>query len=390
MTDAPRPAEKAELVEIAHCGGTVTFEIREEADGRISSRVAIRGSRPNAMAFVAVYAISQGIAVSDCRMGGINQPFSPPPFAGCHSVFLSSDSTGLFGRQCRECSGYWRSEWGNRVCPYCGAHWPADYMLLTEAQQHYVAQYCAKIREVYADPKPGDYVIDMDAVADAVGSVSPKPPFYYAEERQQNEFKCEACGEASDVLGRYAYCSSCGTRNGVQELSVEIQKIRDRINAGGPYEGYVKDLVSAFDSLAGNHVDQLLARVPLTPERRARMTNRLFHDLRRVAADFKDVFDIDILGGFGDDEIAFGTLMFHRRHVYEHNGGEADERYIANSGDNVRVKQALHESQESTHRLANVISRLGTNLHKGFHEIFPPLDEPIKLYQTRKSKGWVT
>ena len=30
-------------------------------------------------------------------------------------------------------------------------------MLLTEAQQNYVAQYCAKIREVLEDLKPGDF-----------------------------------------------------------------------------------------------------------------------------------------------------------------------------------------------------------------------------------------
>lgn len=382
-------SSRAEFAEIAHCGGTVTFAIRKEPDGKLSSQVIIQGARPNAMAFVAVYAISQGVAVADCRMGGINQPFSGPPFAGCHAVFISSDSTGLFGRQCRECKGYWRSEWGQRICPYCGSHWPADYMLLTEAQQHYVAQYCDKIREVYGDMKPGDYVIDMDAVADAVGTVSPKPPFYYAEEKQQNEFKCKACGEVSDVLGRYAYCSSCGTRNDLQELSATIQQIRDRINAGGPYELYVKELVAAFDSFAGSYADQLVERVPLTPERKARMANRLFHDLSRVAVDFREVFGIDILSGIDEGEVTFGKLMFHRRHVYEHNGGEADEKYIAATGDSVRVKQALRESQESTHRLANLISRLGTSLHKGFHEIFPPFDEPISHYEANKARGWV-
>jgi hypothetical protein len=120
------------------------------------------------------------------------------------------------------------------------------------------------------------------------------------------------------------------------------------------------------------------------------MSDRFFHNLQRVATDFKEVFGIDLFKGLGDDVIKFGTLMFHRRHVYEHNGGEADERYISNSGDNVRVKQVLHEDQASAHKTANLVMQIGANLHKGFHEIFPPLDEPIRIYEAKKAKGWVT
>lgn len=380
-------AGRSELVEIAHCGATITFEIRQEADGRISAQESVRMARPNAAAIVAVYAIAQGIPVSDLRMGGINQAFSPPPFAGCHPVYIGSDSSGLFGRQCRECKGYWRSNWGHRVCPYCGLHHPADYLLLTEAQQRYVAQYCAKLNEVYGKLTPGNYVIDMDAVADAVGKESPRPPFYYAEERQQNEFTCEACGAVSDVLGRYAYCSSCGTRNDLQELSTSIQGIRTRINAGGPYEPYVKEAVAAFDSFAGALARQLVERVPLTPGRKARMSGRLFHDLERVAADFKEVFDIDVLKGIEGDDLKFAVRMFHRRHVYEHKGGEADEKYISESGDNVRIKQVLHESQESAHRISSIVMKLGANVHGAFHEILPPLDDPIRRHTSMKKKG---
>lgn len=88
-----------------------------------------------------------------------------------------------------------------------------------------------------------------------------------------------------------------------------------------------------------------------------------------------------------DEDVAFGMLMFHRRHVYEHKGGEADEKYIKDSGDNVRLKQALRETRESAHRTANLVIKLGANLHRGFHEIFPPLEEPIRLNEQRKRRG---
>lgn len=59
--------------------------------------------------------------------------------------------------------------------------------------------------------------------------------------------------------------------------------------------------------------------------------------------------------------------------MYEHKGGEADEKYIVDRGDtSVRPKQALRETIDSAHRIAGLILRIATNLHRGFHETLPP------------------
>ena len=62
----------------------------------------------------------------------------------------------------------------------------------------------------------------MDAVAEAAGKDVEKPPFYYAEQSQQKQFNCSACGEFNDVLGRFVYCTVCGTRNDLDELENKI------------------------------------------------------------------------------------------------------------------------------------------------------------------------
>ena len=378
-----KPEKKAtEFEEVAHSGGTVIFHVQQSEDGRLGVSTEFRGASGGPMSTYALYALlADGVPVADLKIGGINQPFDPPPpVRGCILVFMVSDSTGVFGRRCPSCGEYWRSDYGNYICPYCGTKASANFHLLTEAQLRYVAEYCETLREGYASGKPGDYVIDMDAVADAAGKATPKPPFYYAEEKQQNEFACEACGDVNDVLGRYAYCSSCGTRNDIQEMRAIVQGIRDRINAGGPFESCVRDTVAAFDSLAGITARQLVSRVPLVPERKGRMSGR-FHNLARAAADFREIFGIDILDGFSSDDAAFATRMFHRRHVYEHKGGEADEQYIRDSGDDVRVKQILREDKESAHRIATLVTKMASNLHQGFHELFPPEEEPIKYFK---------
>jgi hypothetical protein len=297
-------------------------------------------------------------------------------------VFIGSDSEGKFGHQCPECNSYWRDESGTHCCPYCGLRGDVQ-AFLTAAQRSYIEQYCAKMRELVSADADGEYVIDMDAVADASGNDVEKPPFYYAEESQQNKYKCSACGSFNDILGVFGYCSRCGTRNDLQQLSEKvIPAIRERINAGGPYEGCVRDAVAAFDTLIGQYVAQLVRLVPLTGARKNKLENRRFQNLEKVAEELKEIFDIDLFDGFKSEDVQFAKIMFHRRHVYEHKGGEADEKYIAESGDtSVRPKQAIHESQESAHRIAGLVAKMAGNLHRGFHELLPAEEGPIEQYR---------
>jgi hypothetical protein len=70
-----------------------------------------------------------------------------------------------------------------------------------------------------------------------------------------------------------------------------------------------------------------------------------FHDFQSVERDVREIFDINVVKDLTDDDKAFAKRMFHRRHVYEHRGGEADQKYITDSGEtDVRVGQALRES----------------------------------------------
>ena len=376
---------RKEFQEIAHCGGKVTISISTAADGRRQSQLGIQHCAPVAAAFFAVYALPQGVAVGNIQLGGIGDKWNPPPIPGCYPVFIASDSEGMFGCSCPSCGGYWRTNGQRLHCPYCGIH-AERYQFLTEAQRHYVAQYC-ELMNTALDKEDGDHIIDMDAVSDAAGKDVKKPPFYYAEESQQTKFTCDACGDVSDILGTYGYCSTCNTRNDLQQLNAAIRLLRERIKLGAPYEACVKDAVTLFDSFTNQLAKELLNCVPMTPARRHRVEKRSLHRLDSIAMDFKTVFDIDILSGMSDDDVKFAALMFHRRNVYEHNGGEVDEQYIADSGDcSVKPKQALRETAETAHRLANIVLKMASNLHQDFHEIFPPEEEPVLRYAKWKGQ----
>jgi len=151
----------------------------------------------------------------------------------------------------------------------------------------------------------------------------PREDFYYTSTIQQTQFQCAACNSFNDIRGRYGYCASCGWRNNFSVLKGAFVSIRERINDGrlAPEEA-VKQAISEFDSAARNFVDQPEALVPMKKSRRAKVQDLLFHNLDRVDEVMKSAFDINLLQGLNADRNFVG-MMFHRRHVYEHDGGVA-------------------------------------------------------------------
>jgi hypothetical protein len=181
----------------------------------------------------------------------------------------------------------------------------------------------------------------------------------------------------------------------LHELEADINLIRDPINTTREYEICLKDTVAAFDSFARQIAKQLASRVPMTSPRRKALERRKFHNLKPCAEELKSIFDIDAFKSLPLADIEFAILMFHRRHVYEHNGGEVDEKYILDSGDNsVRPKQVIRETRETALSTTDVVVKIGANIHAGFHNIFPPEEMPVCIQRERierieKSKSFI-
>ncbi len=373
-----------EFKEIAHSGGKITFSITTDIEGNRSYQIGIRTSRPVPMAMIAVYALPQGVPVGSINMGGIGTPWNPPPFPGCYPVMIQSDSEGKFGHNCPSCDGYWRSgPWPN-FCPYC-AFRAEGYQFLSKAQLRFVRHYCDVLTQAN-EGDDGDVVIDMDAVADAVDQEREKPAFYVSEQSQQCKYNCAACEEFNDILGRFGYCSLCGTRNDLADFEVvTVPSIRERLKAGAVPQDCVRDAVASYDSFVAQYAKQFATLVPLTDARVNRLTRQRFHDLTDARTIFKNWFDIDLCAGMQNAECRDVELMFHRRHVYEHNGGEVDQKYLDDSGDTtVKLKQAIRESQETAHALLGSLIKMAKNLHKGFHVLFPPVEAPIHAFEEKK------
>ena len=376
-----------EFEEIGHSGGKIIFDIQTDANGQRGVQTTITGNRPVPTVMIAVYALPQGIPVEMIQLGGIGQPWNPPPFPDCVPVFIGSDSQGMFGHHCPRCEGYWRSgPWPN-LCPYCGVE-GKGYQFLSQAQRRYVHQYCDVLSKAFGSEQDGKFEIDMDAVADAVGKQGEKPPFYTSEESQQCKFTCTDCEEFNDILGRFGYCSQCGTRNDLADFEGKtVPAIRERLKAGNPPEDCVRDAVASFDSFVAQYAKQLAESIPMTEHRKNRLLSQRFHNVEELRDIFSNWFDIDIFAGMKEEAFSFVTIKFYRRHVYEHNGGEVDQKYLDDSGDKtMRLKQHIHETQDEAHALLGSLLKMARNVHNGFHKLFSPIPGPIKAFEDKKAR----
>lgn len=375
----------SDFKEIAHSGGKVKLSFRKNERGQFGYQVGYSSDRPVPMKLISIYATSNGIPIAPLPMGGIGSPWPAPPIPEAVAVFVASDSEGWFGHNCPTCGQYWRSGPWPTICPYCAAHFPS-HECLSKAQLRYVEHYCKIWDENIGSTEEKDVVLDMDAVADAVGKAGEKPSFYVSEESQQLKFKCGACDEFNDIIGRFGYCSSCGTRNDLDQFIQEVDKaIRERLRAGTPPENCLKDAVGFFDSFMSQMAKQLVALVPMSNQRKARLLKQRFFDIDEVRTTFLGWFDIDLYSDPDEDQRKFLKRSFCRRHVYEHNAGEVDQKYIDQSGDtSVRLKQHIHESPDDVHRLLSLLVKVAGNVHKGFHDLLPPLEAPIKAFEEKK------
>ena len=86
-----------------------------------------------------------------------------------------------------------------------------------------------------------------------------------------------------------------------------------------------------------------------------------------------EIYDIDPLRGISGGDTEFAAKMFSRRHVYEHNAGVADQKYLDESGDDsVTAGQAIREISANAARLGPLLLQMMSNIDAGFHSIFPP------------------
>lgn len=380
-----------EFEEIAHTGGTYSVETITDASGVRMVSVGYSHSGPTPASMFLLLALPQGIPYWVVPVGGLGDPDVVPEAAAALEtvqVMIASDKHGLFGHTCPRCNKYWRSDstparW-NMSCAYCPFK-AAAHFFRTAGQKAFVKRFCEHYYETLDRPD-GKYLLDLDKIADEVAKGATAPQFFHAEISQQQQWRCEACGGYNDILGKYGACSCCGARNNRMLFSKELEKLRIEINAKPA--AMLREAVSAFESAGRDDVKAMLEFVALSDKRVKRAEALRFHDLKRMSAELKEIFDIDLLKGLKSEAIELANLMFLRRHVHEHAGGVADADYIKRSGDtSVQEGQAIREKPDDVRAFIDCLDRLAINFEAGVRELMPPDETALRLCAYRPKKS---
>lgn len=261
-------------------------------------------------------------------------------------VPIPTDDQGMVGRRCPnlECGRYFKiklqtgPDTSTYHCPYC-SHRADIAEFATEEQIQYAIDRAAR---QMIDPVMRDFGRSLRRQNSRQRGLfnfrvdvryRPAPLYVYAERELETLVTCDQCSLEFSVYGVFASCPACQRLNALTTFSRSVESARKRIlltshpeidedvRAAFPRDA-LHDVVAAFDSygkaLRNRHPDKI----------RSRVKANLFQDLDALNAALRaaslPTID-DLLDG---NEAASVRWFFQARHVYEHNAGVVDERFV--------------------------------------------------------------
>ena len=144
--------------------------------------------------------------------------------------------------------------------------------------------------------------------------------------------------------------------------------IRDRHDREVEWEKLTR-CVSDFESLA-NQIRNQLSTLPATSKRKTAIKSLNFQNVIAAAKELDKWYGFDFLEGISKSDRSFLHLHFNRRHLFTHNAGRVDKRYIEITKDEtVRLNQVLRVKSKEIDRLIKLLRQLGRKLIYGYESI---------------------
>ena len=262
-------------------------------------------------------------------------------------VPIKTDEKGLLGRECPsgKCGQYFKLKPGTGLpidecsCPYCGTKGDSSDFL-TEDQLRYAQTYGAKqvlepilskfaqdIEGLNRGQSGGLFSLEFSVRRQGIRVHS------YIEKQLETEVTCDRCALEFAVYGVFASCPDCGQLNALtvclasletakkkltlskdQSLDADLRRdiLRDALGGAiGAFDAYGKALRARRMSFA------------------SKAKPNLFQDIEALDGELK-------AGGMPGIEQLIGTpnweqmkWFFQARHIYTHNAGVVDARFVA-------------------------------------------------------------
>jgi hypothetical protein len=239
--------ELKEFEEIPHCGGKVTFS---------NGQSRYENSNPFPMVLYEIAVSFNGIVLARGNFGRI--PVPEPSV----TVMIASDKEGFFGYSCPRCEKYFRANHRTpetMICPYC-LYIDNALRFLTKNQKQYIELYVKSSVEHFYTGK--EISIDFDDLVSQLENNLIKLHSY--EQRQQMFMECDSCKIKLDIIGVYASCPGCGSRNNFSQFSQEINNIREKAKKSEIDSGMALNKVIECYSGLGSDIKYILEQnIPL-------------------------------------------------------------------------------------------------------------------------------
>lgn len=306
-------------------------------------------------------------------------------------VSIPQDEDGFFGRECpaRDCLAYFKLHGGEYEtalqggvlsCPECGVR-----------QDHQTFMTPGQVKRSEAAMRELAHGAMQNALAEAFGGLSrsrrsgavtirytpgltriPNPLPTYVEQQTVRTFTCPNGRHRAVIYDLLTVCPYCGPDTppravlddhlaGVGRALGLAEHVPDEhrreVEAAGGVTTLAERALGGAVAAVQTFAKQLHAKSdkPTT-------SRNPWQSVTRLQEQWQTSFSSNPLAALSADDVRLLRVGFARRHLLEHNGGVADERYVQESGDNIaigrriRVKPAfVREFLEAVVRLADAL-----------------------------------
>lgn len=238
---------------------------------------------------------------------------------------------GYFGQICpsEKCGKYFKIDANlvNKVvyCPYCGVE-VHDADLKTPEQERYINDEAKRvitdyaldeIDKMFANAFRGNQSIKYTS---SRKNIRLKRSKSLIEKKVDSEITCPDCSSSFQVYGIFGYCPICRSES-LMIYDANISIIRNEIAEAKDQNRALRrayyDLVSTFEDICKKISN------------RHGLSNTNFQNISDTRQHFlKSPLKIDITAGLNDKERLTLRRVFQKRHVYDHNHGVINEKYI--------------------------------------------------------------
>lgn len=309
------------------------------------------------------------------------------------SVSLPTDADGFFGRECpeKDCLAYFKlhhSEYGLAKsagvlsCPSCGIRANHETFMTPEQIQRSqaaireLAQATAHqlLREAFHGFKPSRGS-GAGLTFKPGPQHRPRPLPTYVERETVRTFICPAGAHRAVIYDRLVACPYCGPdtppRAVLDDNLAILPRLLDSLDhlpaedeaevralGGEPAmaERTLTGAVAAIQSFAKD--------LHASSGKPVRVRNP-WQSPTRLAEQWKASFGANLFAGLTPDQVKTVRLGFARRHILEHNGGKADERYLAESGDTFALGRPVRYGAAFVREFIEAIANLADELESG-------------------------